>query len=192
MIRRGEANESLHKGLQPKAVMQEEAAVQSVIQVLDSWPNPFAKSKSLVSLSSGIVACETVTSDLLSAYRIGSVVLTNFVTKRLCEGSVFGFHDTVSEIKWNTFTTTAHKTKWNESVLADRNVLARLLSVAQSMSFDLKQVFSFERGPARGHWPYLTAQWSKPANLTFAVLGRAVRGKTLGASPYSTAGNTRH
>ena len=49
MIIRGEANESLHKGLQPKAVMQEEAAVQSVIQVLDSWPNPFAKSKSLVS-----------------------------------------------------------------------------------------------------------------------------------------------
>ena len=98
--------------------------MQSAIQVLDSLPNPFAKSKSLVSLSSGIVAFETVTSDLLSAYKIGSVALTNFVTKRLCEGFVLGFHDKVSEIKLNTFTTTAHKTERNESVLADRNLLA--------------------------------------------------------------------
>ena len=79
---------SSHHELNKSRMNTDEEAVQNVKVTVDGFNNPFSDEKDdqLLNISSGIVAPESVKSDLFSAYDRGDERFAEFVTERLVEG----------------------------------------------------------------------------------------------------------
>ena len=121
--------------------------------------NPFTDNgndKLLFNVSSGSVATESVTSDLLNAYVQGEECFKEFISCRAYSiSSTKSFFDPIKKLNLNTFSSLAVKstvkTKVEKQVTlkADQNLLSRMLAIAQVRSdcFNLRNVLKFSLGP---------------------------------------------
>ena len=117
---------------------------------MPGWSDAFEESEDLVSLSSGYVASESVTHDLLTAQKKGTDALTTFVEDRLLSNSK-GFYGTLCKLKLGTFSDVQKKSslsKEGKTVIlrAERNLFARLLVIGQSRKVDLRELLVHELG----------------------------------------------
>ena len=66
----GSSTTALHKECQRSRVRKDEEAVQSLVDTLQGWENPFKNTKgtAILNISSGAVASAQVQDDLLIAY----------------------------------------------------------------------------------------------------------------------------
>jgi len=145
------------KDLQSSRIQRDEQDVKKVMATVTTWHNPFthqANDKFLINISSGSVATESITSDLLTAYSQGEECFKEFTSERL-QSSAKSFFDPIRKLNLNTFSSLAVKstvsTKVGKQVTlkADRNLLARMLTIAQvrSDSFNLRNVLKYSLGP---------------------------------------------
>ena len=137
----------VHKEGKPVRMKKDEEAVQSVQKVILGWKNLFGvtEDEPMSNISSGLVASQQVSNDMLSAYRHGESRLQQFIKDRLLTCTV-QFHDPLPSLKLKTFgeltKTKSVNVKGKDVVVhADRGFFARLLVLAQSRSMDLRRVF---------------------------------------------------
>ena len=71
-------------------------------ETISLWNNPFQKSESIASLSSGIIANTKVENDLLRAEHEGKMRLNEFAASRI-ECNDIGSHDPIKKLKLFTF-----------------------------------------------------------------------------------------
>ncbi len=144
-----------HKESSKTRMKRDEEDVKKVVEAINVFKDPFETSEELVSLSSGCVADEIITKDLMEAKERGKTALRSFVRDRLAAGST-GFYDTLPKLKLKTFTNTAKskavKTSNREVILkADRNLFARLLVIGQTpdenRKVDIRDLLAHELGP---------------------------------------------
>ncbi|XP_065182225.1 uncharacterized protein LOC135812936 [Sycon ciliatum] len=115
---------------------------------LAEFSHPFL-GEDLISLSSGKVCSAQATSDLLSSHTQGKSAMSKFVADRL-ESQAVDFFTPISRLNLKTFSETksaAKKSSKTTAIVADRSLFGRLLVMAQSRSFDLKELFQHELGP---------------------------------------------
>ena len=143
---------SHHRQSGPSAIKRQEDAVEAVVSLLKSWQDPFKDSDGLINIASGFAASDAVCHDLLSAADIGESALKDFIEQRLAEGSTCSFHDTLSQMQLNTFSSMLKQSsvkvdKVKMVLKADRGLFARMVVMAQTRLLDLRQVLTFELGP---------------------------------------------
>ena len=145
----------LHKEGQQSRVKHDEAVVQALLNALAPLPNPFNADDSqvLCNLSSGIVASDSVTADLLNTHSIGEQKFMDFYNQRLkpSENRV-DFFDRLPLLKIKTFSsmvkTKSMKVSGQEVIVrADSRLFARMLVVAQTREMDIQEVLRYELGP---------------------------------------------
>lgn len=91
------SSKSLTKDFQNSRKQRDEQDVKKVIATLTTWHNPFTDhgdDKLLFNVSSGSVATESVTSDLLNAYVQGEECFKEFIAQHIVS-STKGFFDPI-------------------------------------------------------------------------------------------------
>ena len=189
---------SSHKEAATSRLQKDEQAVQSVLAVLSSWPNPFTADadQPLSNISSGVAAPADVSHDLLSAYDIGEKQLHSFVKDRLvmeanaaaevCPvesnsagddpvSTVTPFHDPISKLKLKSFKSLVKASRVKVQgkdviVRADCSFFSRLLVVAQSRAMDLREVFQYSLGPVPWSLATPDGQMAKTTKSTLLQL----------------------
>jgi len=145
------------KDLWSGRIQRDEQDVKNVMATVTTWHNPFthqANDKLLINISSGSVATESITSDLLTAYSQGEECFKEFTSEHL-QSATKSFFDPIKKLNLNTFSSLAVKstvsTKVGKQVTlkADRNFLARMLTITQvrSDSFNLRNVLKYNLVP---------------------------------------------
>ena len=94
---------------------------------------------------------KSVTADILTAKKTGKDAFEKFAEERLVKG-VFKFFDLITKNNLRSFETMAKQVKAKLknreiSVRADRSLFARLIVMAQSRSFNMRDVLSYFLGP---------------------------------------------
>ncbi|XP_066913065.1 uncharacterized protein [Clytia hemisphaerica] len=127
---------------------RDEEDIIKCIDMISARNNPFVQSRKLIGLSSGVVASDDITNDLLTAADVGEKQLKRFVAERI-QSSKIKFHDVIKRNNLKTFSsifkTTQHKV--NDQIItikADRNTFSRLVVIQSSRSIDLRVVLNFE------------------------------------------------
>ena len=127
--------------------------VQNVCNVLQDIKSSFETSTELFKISSRAVADKAITDkDILGAKKTGGKdAFEKFVEMRLVKG-VVEFIDLITKNNLKPFRIMAKqvkaKLKTREiSVKADRSLFARLIVMAQSRSFNMRDVLSYSLGP---------------------------------------------
>ena len=105
----------------------------------------------LYHITSGQVASEAISGDLLEAKQRGEKAFLEFCEKRLQTNEV-GIYEPIKKMKLKTFkdnaTSTVSKTKGREITLkADCDLFARLIVVGTVRKVDLKEMFVYSLGP---------------------------------------------
>ncbi|KAK6175748.1 hypothetical protein SNE40_014141 [Patella caerulea] len=128
-------------------------AIVRLTDCIKEMINPFNTNNGLdlVSISSGVVATDSVTKDLLEAYDIGDSALIKFIEERLTSNSK-PFHEPIKQMKLKTFTNQDKlkmRTKSGKDVAlqSDRKLFSRLLIISQHRKIDLKEVMKYSLGP---------------------------------------------
>jgi hypothetical protein len=94
-----------HADLQGSRTEKDEAAVGTVMDVVNDWINPFAENCELLSISTAREIPRDIASDLLSAHDVGSKSLSDFREHRLeSEHPTKKFHDVLKLNKLKTCT----------------------------------------------------------------------------------------
>ena len=136
-----------HPDLHKTRSSKDEASVQAICDLRNSWKNPFSDDAlELMSLSSGPVPPEYTTKDLLGAHDIGEKCYNQFRQERLMNSETMkSFHDRLPNCKLKTLAymkkaSKLVKNKGTETVLrADRNLfgLMILVHVAQKRKLQM-------------------------------------------------------
>jgi hypothetical protein len=132
----------------------------------NQFTNPFAIGESkdnVFCLSSGQPATDKVSSDLLSYVDSGEAAAAEFIKSRLVNKTI-KFHDTLKRLNLSTFKSmsvlkrmsTSHKK--NFAIKAERNLLGRLVFLAQENDINLEKLFEYPLGPIP--WSLATADGS--------------------------------
>ncbi|XP_070535408.1 uncharacterized protein [Ptychodera flava] len=176
--------ESEHKDLTQSRMKRDESDVQEVMSTLLSMGSPFNgdSDDQLVHLTAGTLAGQEITSDLLNAYTRGEEAYLQFEMERLAQGSKDLF-DKMTLIKGKTFTDLAKKPKSKVtmsclSLKDNRNLLQRMLLIAQARQLDLRELLTHALGPV----PAMLANYDE----TMTKTNKAVLGHHL-ASTFSDA-----
>ena len=132
-------------------IKRDEKMVQNVCNVLQDIKSPSETSTELFKISSGAVADKAITADILGAKKTGKNAFEKFAEMRLVKG-VVEFFDLITKNNLKSFGTMAKEVKaklknWEISVKADRSLLARFIAMAQSRSFNMRDVLSYSLGP---------------------------------------------
>ena len=137
--------DSSHKEASLPRIRKDEMCVNQIVLFLQDQINPFAPSDCLTSLSSGEIASEETTWDLLHAEEMGQNALAEFVEKRLNAQEV-GFYDPLRKMKLATYQKRSGKTpkSGEKSTKAELLFFTRLLVVAQGRNMNIKEVFKYE------------------------------------------------
>ena len=140
--------QSTPKDLQEKRKIFDENYVKSCYETISLWNNPFQKSESIASLSSGINANKKVENDLLRAEHEGKMRLKEFAASRI-ECNDIGFHDPIKKLKLFTFEslmqTSVVKVKGIEvAIRSDRKTFARMLIIRGERDISLQKVLEYE------------------------------------------------
>ena len=84
---------------------KDERDVSALVSMLDSnWTNPFGDPSELISLSTGLVAPDSIAKDLLEAKDKGTVAFKDFCDERLDVSATKGFFDPLKKQRLKTFT----------------------------------------------------------------------------------------
>ena len=93
---------NVHHDLSPKCIQRDEENVKAIINVInENFISPF-EDQELISLSSGILPTEKITSDLLTAEEKGLSALNTFNEKRLVKQTT-DFYEPIKKLKLSTF-----------------------------------------------------------------------------------------
>ena len=99
---------STHPDLLPSRIQGDQSDVQAVQDTITSmFINPFEEME-LISLSSGVIPTDKVTSDLLDAKKIGERELLKFQDERL-KNQTINFYEPLKKMKLGTFSTLLKK-----------------------------------------------------------------------------------
>ena len=94
----------IHANLTPFRINKDESDVQSLITNLTTvFINPFS-AQPLLSISTGILATDSVCNDLKSAQERGKEAMSVFIDERLCAEAIKSFFDPIKKLKLATFT----------------------------------------------------------------------------------------
>ena len=66
-----------------KRMISDDKMVTSCYEVIDHWQNPFISQNTLISLSSGTVACDDIVDEITNAEAIGKTSLKQFIDDRI-------------------------------------------------------------------------------------------------------------
>ncbi|XP_066925450.1 uncharacterized protein [Clytia hemisphaerica] len=137
-----------HKDLSPARIKKDEAAVQSIISILEeTFVHPFAEMP-LLSISRGIALDEATADKMLSVKEIGKELMITFNKERLEEGHTLSIFDRMKKQKLPTFSNIAmskaakHKARL-VAIESTKELFAKIAIIAQSRVIDLKQLLSF-------------------------------------------------
>ena len=143
---------STHPDLLPSRIRRDQSDVLAVQDTITSmFINPFEEME-LISLSSGIVPTDKVTSNLLDAELIGERELLKFQDERL-EKQTIGFYEPLKKMKLGTSSTLLKKSvkvKANGKVVqfsTQSDIFGKIALIQQIRSLDLKEVFCYPLGP---------------------------------------------
>ncbi|ESP01342.1 hypothetical protein LOTGIDRAFT_157521 [Lottia gigantea] len=105
----------------------------------------------MTSISSGVVASDEISADLMSAEEVDEVALNNYIEERLTSDKK-KYHDPIKQVKSKTFSSQLKmkaKTQSGKEVIlqSDRKLFSRLLIIGQQRSIDLKEVLRYSLGP---------------------------------------------
>lgn len=148
-----------HANLQKSRIKKDEKDVQEVTDLLlNSCLNPFSNgSQPLASIStSAIPPPDHIAQVLARAYQAGETAFQNFKNNRLePDKPLVKFYDTLKKQKLKTFANIrkakrATKSKGDETVLrirAYRNLLVRMIIIAESRHLHMQEVLQHPLGP---------------------------------------------
>lgn len=144
---------SNHADLAPSRMRKDEAAVESVVNLLeDTWTNPFDTNPiDLINLSTGANPSSDITDDLLSARTKGDAAYEEFQQKRIQTGQT-EFFDRLPKMKLTTFdnsqrTTTKKQTNKEQMLISDNKLFGHMLLVASSRNLNMQDVLKHPLGP---------------------------------------------
>ena len=117
------------------APWKDERDVSALVSMLDSnWTNPFGDPSELISLSTGLVAPDSITKDLLGAKDKDTVAFKDFCDERLDVSATKGFFDPLKKQRLKTFSDIKMKRSFKtqgQSIImkADRSLFAKMTSI---------------------------------------------------------------
>ena len=141
-----------HPDLNPSRIMKDENAVQRILSTIaTTFIDPLSPSQ-LMSITTGVMATEIVSLDMLSAKSKGKAALDEFVENRLSDKRIMCIFDPIKKLKLSTFSSMNKiKTcKINSKMIpmkASKELFAKISLVAQIRSLDMRSVFKFPLGP---------------------------------------------
>ena len=175
----GNIRETLHHDLQQTRSEKDEEAVSLIVNLINSWVNPFSSQQDIVCLSTGKTSTPEVTSDLLKAKDVGEKCYMQFKKERLeCTPPVTQFFDTIKHNKLKTFSTLCKKrevkTQTGRAVIlkADRSLFGRIIVMAQVRSLQMADILTYPLGPMP--WALATPT-GLPRKTNKAVLATTLR-----------------
>ena len=115
-----------------------------------------------MSISTGILASDKVTHDMVSAKNSGIIAMEKFVCDRLGKERAKCFYDPIKLMKLVTFATMnkMKNCKVNSRIVplqATKDLFAKISFVAQIRSIDMRSIFQFLLDHCHGLWQNLSA-----------------------------------
>ena len=133
--------------------INDEKAVQSVIETVQSMINPFDyDGDSLVNISNGVVASDVVAHDMKQMRFKGEDAALSFIKERIVVEKP-DIHSKIKRTDLKTFSSMSKKTKAKDSkgklteLNNSKNLFAKMIMVAKSRDLDLKEVFKYSLRP---------------------------------------------
>ena len=142
----------VHQELAASRLKKDEIAVEKVQDVLDNViANPW-NGGDLQSLSTGIVASDTIKENLLNARKYGQLACKDFIDNHCITSPKTDFHDPMQKTNLQTFKSLKKVMKVNAKGLLvplkmDKNLFVRMALIGQFRKIDLKDVFRYPLGP---------------------------------------------
>ena len=167
-----------HVDLQCSRIRKDESTVSSMVDVLESWIDPFAADQDLLCISSATLAPPDITADLLNAQTIGENAYQKFKVERLeSDPPTTKFHSPMKKTNLKTFTNLTKKKRIQSSgqtviLKTDRLLFGRMIVIAQSRNLHMKEVFSHALGPLP--WALATPE-GVPRKTNKAALASALQ-----------------
>ena len=109
----------------------------------------------LLSISTGVMATDKVTSDMMFAKTVGKKAMDEFIIRRLSNCRTAYFFYPIRKLKLVTFTSmnkikTCRVNSKVISLQASKNLFAKMALVVQICSLKMRLVYKFPFGPLRG------------------------------------------
>ena len=152
----------IHKDCRQSSIKEKESAIQAVLNTIAIIENPFnnqdsAEDAHTYNMCSGAIATSDVSADLLQSHAKGEQEFSKFVETRLMSDKI-NFFNRLPKLKLQTFSKMNQqktvKVKGQDVIVrADRNLMVRMLVVAQTRAMDLCEVLCYELG----HIPWAIA-----------------------------------
>ena len=157
-------NYDIHNSLQTSQLKGGEVAVNNLLDAFKDFTNPFNlttnSSKSLYCLSSGQPASDKASSDLLYYIAAGKDAAEQCIATRFTQKTV-KFQNVMKCLNRSTFKSMAVHKKLTTSqqktveIIAEHNLLGRLLFLSQKNDISLTKLFKYSLGPIQ--WFIATA-----------------------------------
>ena len=141
-----------HPDLSPSRIKKDEDDVQRILSTISTtFVDPLSPLP-LLSISTGIMATEKVTIDMMTAKQCGQTAMSEFTETRLSQQATKSFFDPMKKIKLSTFSTMAKvkECKVNSKIIplqATRELFAKIALIAQIRSLNMRLVFQYPLGP---------------------------------------------
>ena len=141
-----------HPDLTPSRIERDNRDVCTIVEILtEAFINPFSESP-LVCISTGIVASETLSNDILNAKEEGTKSMEKFIIERLSNERDKSFYDPLKKLKLKTFRSMnkCEEFKCKDKTVtlhASKDIFLKIAIIAQKRSVDLKLLFRYPLGP---------------------------------------------
>ena len=142
----------IHKELAAARIKIDSEAVEKVQDVLENvLANPW-NSGELASLSTGVLASDTIKDNLLNARKYGETNCKEFVESRCSSLQTIDFFDSLKQVNLQTFKHLKKVVKVSAKnslipLKMDRNLFARMALIGQFRKTNLKEVFKYPLRP---------------------------------------------
>ena len=141
-----------HPDLGPARITKDQQAVHEILDIMTHrFIDPISE-QPLLSISTGILANDQVTKDMLSAKSLGEAAMKDFTSNRLEKDREKSFYDPIKLMKLGTFATMSKikECKIKSKVIplqATKDLFAKISLIAQIRSIDMRSIFQFPLGP---------------------------------------------
>lgn len=149
-----------HAELTNSRIAKDHILVDSVVDTIQGWVNPFKSVQDIVCLSNAVVASPEVQNDLLRAKKCGEKAFKEYMDKRVGSNEL-SIHEPIARNKLKTFSDMSKQSKvkinGKEIIMkADKNTFARVILISETRK-DIKMriVLGFPLGPLP--WSLATA-----------------------------------
>ena len=140
-----------HSDLNPSRIKKCQDAVDDILEILETTFIDPLSPLPLMCISTGVVANEKVTKNMLLAETLGEAALRKFLDIRLGEQRASCFFNPIKKMKITTFSNIkkVKSCKVNSKIVplqATKDLLVKISLVAQIRSFDLRSILKFPLG----------------------------------------------